>query len=123
MANGVSHYYGDTVRKLFLAGGLIMLLMLPFVHDRLPVSFVTSILIILAIDIFAGVTNPAWEWISIIDTAISLVGFLIFSYYAVTIYIQHGAWDILFWTNGILWLIFFFALYFATKTLRGKFTQ
>lgn len=123
MANGNNvqkHYYGDIVRKLFLLGGAIMLVILPFVYSRLPVPYITSILIIMAIDVFAGITNPAWEWIELVDSAVSLVGFIIFSFYTVQIYIQNNVYDILFWGDFALGVIFFFALYFSTKTLRGK---
>lgn len=34
--DGVSHYYGDTVRKLFLAAGVVILLVLPFAAEQVP---------------------------------------------------------------------------------------
>lgn len=115
------HYYGDLVRRFFLAAGCIMLIMLPFVQNRLPISFVLAILLILIIDVFAGITNPKWEWAVIADSVISLMGFLWYAYYSVVIYMQHTVYDVLFWINGVLAIVFFFALYFATKTLRGTF--
>lgn len=118
-----SHYYGDIVRKLFLAGGIIMLVTLPFVQEKIPISVQGAIVIILAIDVFAGITNPLWKWIAASDSVISLAAFCFFSYYAVTFYVLYGMSDIFFWTNSLLSVIFFFALYFATKTLRGKLTK
>lgn len=115
----LQHYHGDIVRKLFLAGGIVMLIMLPFVQNRLPISLTISILAILIIDLLAGITNPKWVWVVFADAGISLVTFLWFTYYTVVIYMQHGILDILFWTNAILSVIFFFALYFSTKTARA----
>lgn len=121
--NITAHYYGDIVRKLFMAAGFVMLITLPFVNNRLPISFNVAILVIMAIDIFAAFTNPLWKWVAGVDTAISLAGFLFYSYYTVAIYQQHSVYDILFWTDLTLGIIFFFALYFSSKTFRGIFAQ
>ena len=120
--NGLfEHYYGDTIRILFLVAGFIMLISFPFVQQRIPVPLTLGVLVILALDVFAGITNPLWEWVSYIDASLSFIGFLWFSYFTLNLYQQYGVLDYLFWLNGILAAIFFFALYFATKTLRGKF--
>lgn len=115
----LQHYHGDIVRKLFLSGGMVMLVTLPFVQNRLPISLTISILAIMIIDILAGITNPKWVWVVFADAGISLITFLWFTYYTVAIYLQHSIFDILFWTDGVLSVIFFFALYFSTKTARA----
>ena|SRR3989344_1853608 len=122
MSNGspkVPHYYGDVVRKLFLAAAVIMLVTLPFFNERLPVSVMVSLLIIVGIGLFAGITNPVKFWPAFIDTAVSIVAVVVFEYYAVVFYQTYSAKDALFWLNQGLAVMFMFALYFSTKTFRG----
>jgi hypothetical protein len=49
MMLSTTHYYGDLVRKLFLAGGLLMLISLPFFQFFVPVSMFVAIIAILVI--------------------------------------------------------------------------
>ena len=114
------HYYGDVVRFLFLAAAVIMLVTLPFLNPNLPVPLIFSILIILSIGLVAGVTNPLQKSTSFITTGISAIALIVFEYYAVTTYINTSYTNILFIVNQILALIFLFALYYSTKTLRAK---
>lgn len=112
----VPHYHGDVVRVLFFVAGIIMLIGLPFFKDLIPFSLNISILSILVLGLIAGFTNPRQMWVAIINVLISLAGFIIFEYYAVT---SFDPSTLFFWTNQALALIFFLTLYFSTKTLRG----
>lgn len=111
------HYYGDIVRKLFLWGGLIMLLTLPFFNQFLPVPAFVSMLAILVIGLVAGFTNPLQRWVMFLDIVVALVGLIAFEYHAVSQYSVIPL--LLFLIDQLLAVIFFFALYFSTKTLRG----
>ena len=115
----VPHYYGDVVRRLFLVAAIIMLVTLPFFNDRLPISSNLSLLIIVVLAIFAGATNPVKIMLAVIDVMVSIIGAAAFEYYAVQFYITFSPGDFLFWINQGLAVIFIFALYFSTKTLRG----
>lgn len=114
------HYYGDVVRFLFLLAAVIMLITLPFLNPNLPVPLILSILIILTIGLVAGVTNPLQKSTSAITTGISSIALVVFEYYAVTTYLASSFTNLLFIVNQILALIFLFALYYSTKTLRAK---
>ena len=111
------HYYGDIVRKLFLLGGLIMLLALPFFNQFLPVPAFVSMLAVLVIGVIAGFTNPLQRWVMLIDIIVSLIGLAAFEYHAISQY--NDIPILLFGIDQLLAIIFFFALYFSTKTLRG----
>ena len=115
------HYYGHIVRGLFLAAGVIMLITLATLKHVLPAGTFFVIFAILVIDLFAGLTNPTQRWVAMLDMLISLVGLTTFEYHAVIGYTNLG--DALFWVNQSLAIIFFFAFYFATKTLRGMFSS
>ncbi len=115
----LKHYYGDIVRKLFFAAAILMLASLPFFSDRLPVSTIDSLVIIVAIGFFAGLTNPVEPFPAIINTLTSGVAVVIFEYYAVLTYQLNSASDPLFLADQALAIIFLFALYYGTKTLRA----
>ena len=112
-----SHYYGDAVRKLFLAAGVIMLVALPFFNQLLPVSVTTSLLAVLVISVVAGLTNPMQRWVMVLDVLLSLAAALVFEYHGIVGYTTSPLF--LFLTNQALAIIFFFALYLSVKTLRS----
>ena len=117
------HYYGDTVRVLFVIGGLIMIVSYPFFSSFIKAPIVFSIIGAIALAIFGGLMNPKQKWIMALNTVISIGAFIAFEYSAVYAYLNlspaqsvHVAF---FWVNQVLSLIFFFAAYLSTKTLRG----
>jgi hypothetical protein len=115
----IEHYYGDIVRKLFIAAGLIMAVTLPFFQNFIPEPIFLSILSILLVTFFAGTTNPRQRWTIVLDACVAAVGLAVFEYYAVTNYGSSHEW--IFWTNQLISLIFLFSFYFASKTLRSMF--
>ncbi len=117
------HYYGDIVRKLLFSAAILMLFGLPFFSERLPVSLSGSLVVIIAVGFFAGLTNPIKSWTIFIDMVVSILATIIFEYYAVVNYQTNSGADWLFWIDQILALIFLFALYYSTKTVRAMFLQ
>lgn len=115
----LTHYYGDIVRKLFFAASILMLAGLPFFSDRLPVSTIESLVVIVTIGFLAGLTNPVEPFPAIVNTLTSAIAVVIFEYYAVVTYQINSASDTLFLADQALAIIFLFALYFGTKTLRA----
>lgn len=113
------HYYGDAVRKLFLAAALIMLIGLPLVNDYLTVRTALSVIGILILGLAAGLTNPKQILDGVLNASISTVGLVIFETEAVAAYHQYGIGNILFLINLVLSFIFLLALYYSMKTLRG----
>lgn len=110
------HYYGDLVRKLFIAAAIVMLIFLPFYNDRIPFSYSVSIFVIVFLGIIAGVTNPLQKWVIVLNTIISAGGVAVFEYMAIN---DYELLSLFFWINQTLALIFLVALYFSTKTFRG----
>lgn len=113
------HYYGDTVRKLFLVGAVFMLASLPAMSSYLPVPLYVSILAAICIGVFAGITNPLQTWAAVLDLLISLTAVVIFEYQAVNGYQMYSFTHRTFWVNQILAIDFLIALYYSTKTVRG----
>jgi hypothetical protein len=118
---GSTHYYGDLVRQIFIAMALIMLVATPFYNDRLPISASVSIIAVLILAIIAGLTNPKLRSVIIFDFVVSIASFLGFGWETISSY--NVSVDALFYVNLILSILALFALYFSSKTLRGKFTS
>ena len=115
------HYYGREVRILFVIGGLVMLGSLPLFAPLLSGKIYLSLFTIVCITFLAGLTNPLSRLTMFLDTAIAAIAGVIFEYEAVTFYMSaHGSLEWWFFgVNQFLAVTFFFALYFASKTLRG----
>jgi hypothetical protein len=118
------HYYGDAIRVIFIVSGLAMLLTLPFFSPILKIPIFLPIITVLALAILGGFLNPRQFWIIITNVLVSLFACATFQYYAITAYLYLSpAFAInvaFFWTNQILAVLFFIALYLSVKTLRGK---
>ena len=116
----VSHYHGDVVRILFLINGALMLIFLPFFLDRLIIHYSVAILGVLAIALFAGLTNPKSLFVILLDLLISVIGFFVFEFTVLEYFDIDLGYAV---TNQLYALIFFISIYFSTKTLRGFYVQ
>ena len=76
------HYYGDTVRVLFLLGAIIMAVALPLFANQLPFPKEISLIAIVLIVVIAGLTDPVRKGIAVLNVVISMAGLLIFEYAA-----------------------------------------
>lgn len=119
--DGGTHYYGDTVRRLFLTAGIIIIITLPFFSALIPFPVVISSFGVLIIGFVAGMTSPRQSWVTILNVLVSVAGLVMFEYYAVAAYMlpQNQETSMFFWTNELLAVLFFFTLYYSGKTLRG----
>ena len=121
-AVGVLHYYGDTVRKFFLAAGLVMLLAALRDQEFLSLYLFVGVVAVLALTVLAGLTSPQTRKVMVTDGAVSGFMFLLFEYLAVSAYVgTQNFLGELFLLRQLLAVIFLAALYFSTKTLRGVF--
>ena len=117
----LEHYHGDIVRKLFIAGGVIMIAALPFFYQYIPFSLSYSLLALIIIAFFAGIIAPTEKWIIALNAAVAAVAVFIFEYYAVNGYIE--AHYFFSFGNQVLAVIFFVAFYYGVKTVRGAFQK
>lgn len=115
--NKIGHYYGDTVRKIFLICGLVILITLPFLKSNISSPTFYSIIIVLILAFLAGMTNPKLKAVMIGDVIVSLISFCIFAYEAITKFTN--LIDLLFITNLTLAVLFLFAFYWSVKSIRS----
>lgn len=114
------HYYGDTVRGIFLSAGVVFLVTMVRDQEFLSFYLVVGVLSVLALTILAGLTNPLSKKIIKIDAVISIVMFLLFEYLAIAGYVSAQSFsNDIFLLRQLLAILFLVALYFSTKTLRG----
>ena len=116
-----AHYYGDIVRKLFIAASLIMISTLPFFTDLIGVPFIISIIMVMIVAFLAGLQSPNKHWVTRINTIVAAVGCGLFQYKAIAYYIISTPFTIswLFFTiNQVLAILFLIAFYYSSKTMR-----
>ncbi len=115
------HYYGDTVRKLFLTSGVIMLLFNAFFFDLISTPTVLTVLGAIIIVILAGLQNPRHLWLNILNTCVSAIACFVFTYTGIQHYMHADVFNVaFFWSNQLLGLLFLFATYYSSKTIRAK---
>lgn len=113
------HYYGDKVRIIYIIIALIILVMTPFFKDRIPTTEYFSVLGVMVLAVFAGLTNPKSRVIIIFDFLISIFSLLVFGFEALNSY-NNTYIDTFFVGNLVLAIISVFAIYYSSKTLRGN---
>lgn len=115
------HYYGDTVRRIFLSAALVMTVTLPFFADSVPVPLELSIFSIPILVLAAGLTNPHQHWVAWGNVVLAVFASMVFQYYAVLAQSDGDVWY--FAVNQILTILFLFAVYYGVKTVRGRWHQ
>ncbi|HLC44575.1 MAG TPA: hypothetical protein VJK50_01915 [Patescibacteria group bacterium] len=113
------HYYGDIVRDSFLVAAAVMLLGLPWFIKYLNIPLPISLVSMLALALAAGATSPVLRWTGVVNVVISIVGFLVFEWYAVDAYIQYSPSSKFFAANQVLAFVLLFSVYYSVKTVRG----
>jgi|TARA_Y100000310_G_scaffold345555_1_gene466486 amino acid permease len=76
------------------------------------------IIIILLFAILAGFTSPRQKWVAAANVLVATLALIIFGYNAVVGYSTDGPFTLTSIVRQALALIFFFALYYSSKTLR-----
>lgn len=115
----LTHYYGDKVRSLLVAAGVIMILTIPLFTELIPKPIFFSILAALLLIVLSGLMSPVKKNVVIVSTIVSAIAFISFEYYAVQAALNLGIKSPFFLINEVLSLIFVTATYFGTKSVRG----
>jgi len=116
-----AHYYGDTIRGIYIVAGLFMILGYPFFSNLLGLPIVIPVVAILMLGIFGGLLSPNQSWVMKVNVVISVIALFVFEFYAVQSFNGgiRGAGPVFFWGNQILAFLFFIAVYLSVKTVRG----
>lgn len=118
MITTIKHYYGNLVRIIFVIGAVWMLIGLPTVTRILNIPIGISIAGVVVLVIAAGFTNPAQELSLRINSIVSILYTIIFSYLAWYMY-SHAIGGGFLFANQVAAIAFLAASYFAIKSWRG----
>ncbi len=117
-----AHYYGDDVRRFFIAGVIIMLISLPFFGDFIRFPAFYYVLGMIFIGLVAGFTNPLNRWVVVLNLLIAVFSLYFFESETIAAFkscdTDKGKWYFL--INQLLAVISLAALYYAAKTERGE---
>lgn len=115
------HYYGDTVRVLFLIAGIALMIITATYRDTVNVPVSMSMLGAIILVLSAGFTAYKQHIMVFVDFIVAL--FSTFFFESIVLYGSYNRNDSLFWIYQGLALIFLVALYFSVKTLRNSFLR
>ena len=113
----VSHYYGDTVRQLFIGGAALMLVAAPFYAEALRTEFPFEIAGALVLVALAALANPHQRIIFMAGAVAAGVGAVIYQTWALFTY-SESTW-MQFVLREAIAVIFLVAFYFNMKTVRA----
>lgn len=118
------HYYGDIIRTLFIAASAVFLLIILRDQQHLSFYLTMGVFSILALVIFAGLTNPDLhaKLMIKVDLAVSVPLFFLFEYLAIESYIRtQTLFNEIFFLRQLLALIFLTVIYYGVKTVHRSF--
>ena len=116
----ILHYYGDSVRQLFVLSALIFVVVVPLWGDLLPFGAQGALLqiaIAIGLVILAGFTSPRSMLSIVLDLFAAGIGAFLLEAAAISFY-RTDSW-LLFFARELVAVMLLFALYFSVKTLRA----
>lgn len=117
LGSNIPHYYGDSVRQIFVVVGAAMLLLAPFLINRAPALLPFEIGGAIALVCLAALTNPRKVWVLMADSLAAGIGVIVFESLAIAAYAS-GNW-LAFIALEVVTIAFLYALYFSLKTVRS----
>ncbi len=115
----IPHYYGDTVRVLFIVVLVGILAGAPLYTTALTAQLPFVVIGALVLITLAGLTNPQGHVVMIVNAVVSAFGILLFETWALLEY-QNGTL-LEFVVREAIAFIFMFAFYFSLKTVRAMY--
>lgn len=115
--SNIRHYYGDTVRAMFLAAAIIYAVSMPLIGNLLPLDTFSGIFMVLFLVLLAGFTNPHLKLLMLVNVLVAAAGMYL---------MQSAAIEFLYRDSGLMFflrqgsaILFLFAFYDGIKTLRS----
>lgn len=113
----ISHYYGDTVRRLFLMLAVVLLIIAPILGDASVLLFVLDVVGAFILIALSALTSPRNKIVMVANSAASFIGAIIFELLALAAYRAEAILPMLGLQAIALALIF--TLYLSLKTVRA----
>jgi len=115
----VPHYYGNAIRGLFLAVGLLLLVATALDKELLNLYLRVGVFLVLVLTLLAGFTSPRIRSLIWAEVIVSAVLFVLFEYAVIEYLTTHDTLGFIFFLRQAIALAALGALYYSTKTLRG----
>ncbi|MBY0539257.1 hypothetical protein K2P56_02375 [Patescibacteria group bacterium] len=113
----IPHYYGDSVRNMFIASAVIYAIALPLFGSLLPLSVYVGIGIVLLLVFLAGITNPHSQILMFINAGVAGIGVYLMQTAAISGFgVDSTA---LFVLRQMVVILLLIAFYDAVKTARN----
>lgn len=113
----IPHYYGDSVRNMFIASAVIYAIALPLFGSLLPFDIYSGIGIVLLLVFLAGITNPYSQVLMFINAGVAGIGVYLMQTSAISGFgIDSTA---LFVLRQIVVILLLIAFYDGVKTARN----
>lgn len=117
----IPHYYGDTVRRIFVGAAAGLLILSPFAGNEMPGVLGIGVAFALMLALLAAITNPQKQWSMIANAVASGIGVILAEVFALA---SFSAQEYLaFLVSEAFVIAFLFALYFSVKTVRSMVMQ
>lgn len=113
----ILHYYGDSVRNMFIASAVIYAIALPLFGSLLPFDVYTGIGIVLLLVFLAGITNPHSQILMFLNAAVAGIGVYLMQTAAISFFDQDSS--ILFVLRQVVVILLLIAFYHGVKTARN----
>ncbi len=113
----ITHYYGDYVRKSFVAVAAILVIFLPLLGRGAIVLLPVQIIGVIVLIVLAALTSPKNKRIMMGNAAASVLGIIVFEVVAIAAFLRTDMWQ--FYAFEALALVFLSSLYFSLKTIRA----
>jgi hypothetical protein len=113
----VPHYYGDSVRNMFIASAVIYAIALPLFGSLLPFNIYVGIGIVLLLVFLAGITNPHSKFLMFANVLVAGIGVYLMQTAAVSFFNQDSS--ILFILRQAVVILLLIAFYDSVKTARN----
>lgn len=121
LKKAVPHYYGDYVRKLFVAIAILSVLVIPLWGNLLPFGTFFELGAAVFLVVLAGLTNPHSRTVALINVLVAGAGAFLLEMAAIEFYGSQSF--ALFLARESATILFLLALYFAVKTMRAMFLK
>lgn len=119
--SGIPHYYGDSVRIMFVSCAIVYALSMPLFGNLIPSTTAIGIAIVLALILLAGITSPTMKWLMFVNAAVAAVG--IYFLQSAAIFFLDSDSKVLFTLRELCVVLLLFAFYYSVKSFRSMVTH
>jgi hypothetical protein len=113
----IRHYYGDSLRTMFMVSAVIYATAIPLFGSLLPFDVYASVGIVLLLVFLAGITNPHSQFVMFINVAVAGMGAYLMQTAAIQFFGQDSS--VLFFLRQIVAILLLVAFYHGVRTARN----